>query len=82
MWGGEGCEERLGLASGHISAQQISSSVPGSHPDQARLDNPHSAWCFQWSKVNSSSAKHIWWQVDLQTPRLLSGFQLQVGLRT
>ena len=76
MTGGEGCDESLGLANNEISAGQISSSLDLSRPDQARLNNRDSAWCFQWSKLNSSGG-HISWQVDLLSPRLVSGLQLQ-----
>ena len=74
---GEGCDQSLGLASNKISAGQISSSLPGSGPAQGRLNNPGGAWCFQWSKLNQSRSPHIYWQVDLGSPHLLAGFEVQ-----
>ena len=74
---GEGCDQRLGLASNKISADQITSSLPGSSPAQGRLDNPGGAWCFQWSKLAETKTRHIYWQVDLGSPHLLSGFESQ-----
>ena len=74
---GEGCDQSLGLASNKIPAEQISSSLPGSSPNQGRLNNPGGAWCFQWSKLKESRSHHIYWQVDLGSPHLLSGFDSQ-----
>ena len=74
---GEGCDQSLGLESNKISAEQISSSLPGSEPSQGRLNNPGGAWCFQWSKLKESQSPHIYWEVDLASPHLLSGLEVQ-----
>ena len=52
---GEGCDVGLGLEQGTIQDNQISSSLKTSDPGQGRLNNPSSAWCFEWSKLDSSS---------------------------
>ena len=102
---GEGCDVGLGLEQGTIQDNQISSSLKTSDPGKGRLNNPSSAWCFEWSKLDSSSQvsslilqdivnplyfvwclssvslqfhlQEIYWQVDLESPTLISGFKSQ-----
>ena len=45
------CKSPLGLADSLIPDSGLSSSLPLSQPQQARLNNPHSAWCFNYSEV-------------------------------
>ena len=64
------------MESGIILDYQISSSLPDSTPQNGRLHHPSSAWCFLYSKVHGSQ-DDVFFQVDLGSPRLVSGFQSQ-----
>ena len=55
-----GCGEALGLERGLVTDSQISSSLAASAPERGRLNNPEAAWCFEWSKLNTTNqARHI-----------------------
>ena len=59
-----GCGEALGLERGLVTDSQISSSLAASGPERGRLNNPEAAWCFEWSKLNttnlgSEQARHL-----------------------
>ena len=56
-----GCDAGLGLGDGRVGDSQLSSSLPGSNPAQARLNNPAGAWCFHWSKLQGT--EDPWLQV-------------------
>ena len=71
-----GCDGPLGLQSGAIPDHQISSSVANSNPEQGRLQQNNSAWCFLYSEVQQSGGD-VYLEVDLGRPQLLSGLQTQ-----
>lgn len=50
----QSCSSPLGLEDRTIPNLQISSSLPLSQPSNARLNNPDSAWCFNYTEVSFS----------------------------
>ena len=73
---GSGCDAPLGLQSGLITDDQLSSSLHDSNPEHARLHHPVSAWCFLYSSVKQAG-DDVFLEVDLGQPSLVSGFQSQ-----
>ena len=70
------CDGPLGLQSGAIQDHQISSSVANSRPEDGRLQQNSSAWCFLYSEVQRSG-EDVYLEVDLGRPQLVSGLQTQ-----
>ena len=53
----QSCSSPLGLEDYSIPDLQISSSLPLSRPNNARLNNPNSAWCFNYTEVKLTFLK-------------------------